>query len=333
MANRLVQHINSGYIAAANAMRPQGKQHRVVAYVESYDDILFWRSVLENLEDENTRYEVMLPSRTTLSKGKKMAMMNDLGPHLGECMIACVDADYDYLMQRATDCSRQLLDNPYVFHTHVYAIENYQCYAEGLHTVCVMATLNDRQLLDLPTFMHQYSQIVWPLFVWNIWSYRHGRFKEFSMGDMTAIISFHDINPLNPSKTLDYVRRQVNRKVAWLQQHFPEARADYAALRDELQQLGVTPQDTYLYIQGHSLVEGVILPLLGPICAMLRRDREREIRSLACHQKQMQNELSSYQHSQIPLDVALRKNTEFKRSTIYQQLLQSLRQGIKHPFS
>ena len=37
-------------------------------------------------------------------------------------------------------------------HTYAYAIENYQCYAEALHEVCVMATLNDHPLVDFVAF-------------------------------------------------------------------------------------------------------------------------------------------------------------------------------------
>ena len=96
---RLQDALNSSYVEAANRLRPRSARHRIVAYVESYDDVFFWRSVLQEFETEQYYFEVMLPSRTTLCRGKKTALMNTLGPSLGECMIACVDADYDWLMQ------------------------------------------------------------------------------------------------------------------------------------------------------------------------------------------------------------------------------------------
>lgn len=148
MARRLSQNLNSDFIAAANRMRGRGARQKIVVYVESYEDIFFWSNLLRPLETEQFYFEVMLPSRSTLCKGKKMAMANDLGPRLGGCMIACVDADYDYLMQGATETSAELCHNPYIFHTYYYAIENYQCYAPALHEVCVMATLNDRKIFD-----------------------------------------------------------------------------------------------------------------------------------------------------------------------------------------
>ena len=159
MAKGLKDNINSQWVNAANALRGKNARRRIVAYVESYDDIYFWRTVLSRFEDNHHYFEVMLPSKMNLTRGKKSVLMNfisgekcevrgekqspegHLSPHtsplspLGDDMIACVDADYDYLMQGATDQSKKVLKSPYVFHTYVYAIENFQCYAPSLHDV------------------------------------------------------------------------------------------------------------------------------------------------------------------------------------------------------
>ena len=122
---RLADNLNSLYIGAANKLKPKDARQKIVAYVESYADISFWRMVLDEFEDETRYFEIMLPSRSSLGKGKKLALMNQLGSHLGNYMIACVDADYDYLMQGVTPTSRMVNNHPYVFHTYAYAIENY----------------------------------------------------------------------------------------------------------------------------------------------------------------------------------------------------------------
>lgn len=324
MAKRLTDNISSSYIEAANRLKPKCKGRRVVAYVESYDDVLFWRSVLEEFETPELRFEVMLPSRNSLAKGKKLAMGHDLG----EGLIACVDADYDFLMQGRTEASQQLLSSPYVFHTYVYAIESYQCYAPGLHSACVMATLNDREIVDLEEFMRQYSVIVWPLLVWSVWLYRHGHYKQFSIMDMANEVGYHDINTYHPEETIEYVRRHVNKTVAWMQRNFPEAKKAYDPLKQELLSLGLTPETAYMYIQGHTLFDNVVLPLLNPICTVLRRERENEIKRLACHEKQRQNELSCYQHSVSPIDMMLKKGTKFRESEPYARLREDLQKFV-----
>ena len=324
---RLQEHLNSNYIELASRLRPKNAARKVVAYVESYDDVFFWRSVLQDFETERLKFEVMLPSRRTLSKGKKAALMNQLGPSLGKYMIACVDADYDYLMQGATEISRTLLSSPYILHTYAYAIENYQCYAPALHTACVMSTLNDRDLFSLEAFMEQYSQTVWPLFVWSIWLHRYGHANTYTISDFAQTVTFHDINPWHPENALEHLRGLVNKKVAWLQRKFPKAKDSYLKLRKSLQEeLGIRPADTYLYIQGHALMDGVVLPLLTPVCNILRKEREREISQLALHNQQKQNELSGYRHSQSSIDLMLRKSTAFKQSAPYKKL----REAIEH---
>lgn len=325
MKKRLQDHLSSGYIESANKLRSKRLKKRIVAYVESYDDVFFWRSILKKFENDEYYFEVMLPSRTSLSRGKKSALMNMLGPGLGEYMIACVDADYDWLLQGATEMSKTVCSNPYVIHTYAYAIENYQCYAPNLHTICVMSTLNDRVMIDLNAFMSEYSSIIWPLFVWNIWCYRYNNYSEFTMSEFCEVVTFRDVNPYHPENTLQAVKNRVNKKIAWLQRRFPEGKKTYAPLRAELLNMGLTPETTYLFMQGHSVFENVVMPLLTPVCTLLRKEREREIVKLAEHEIQRQNELACYQHSQAPVDDMLRKNTGFRTSKPYEWLSEDIK--------
>ena len=173
MSTSLKHNLTSAYLDAARKLSPKRARRRIVAYVESYDDIAFWRTLLSEFENEERYFQVMLPSATSLAKGKKMVLMNTLNTsELGRSLIACVDSDYDFLLQGATKVSHKINKNPYIFQTYGYAIENFHCFADSLHEVCVQATLNDRHILDFPAFLKRYSQIAYPLFLWNVWFYR-----------------------------------------------------------------------------------------------------------------------------------------------------------------
>lgn len=331
MARNLLSNINSAYIEAANRLRPRTHKKKVVAYVESYDDIFFWRSVLSDFEDEHTEFEVMLPSKSNLNRGKKTAMMNKLGESLGECMIACVDADLDYLLQAHTPSSAKMLGNPYVVHTYVYAIENYLCYAKSLHNVCVMATLNDRRIFDFEAYLRAYSEIIYELFVWLIWLHRHGRFNDMPLTTFNNITSVDQLNIYKPTDALERLRRSVNRKLAWLQQHVREAKGKLAPLKEELAQLGVHNDNTYLFIQGHHLMENVVDAAMTPVCTILRREREKEIKRLAGgNNQQMDNELSCYSHSQFTASQMIRRNTLYKDCNMYEMLKEHVRRVLAH---
>ena len=78
MPSRLRDNINSKYFEAANALTSKKARRRIVAYVESYDDIYFWRTVLTDFENEKRYFEVMLPSKINLTRGKKSVLMNFL---------------------------------------------------------------------------------------------------------------------------------------------------------------------------------------------------------------------------------------------------------------
>ena len=100
MATSLRDNLTSSYFNAAHKLYPKKARRRIIAYVESYDDIAFWRTLLEEFEDDEHYFQVMLPSATSLAKGKKMVLMNTLNTaELGRSLIACVDSDYDFLLQ------------------------------------------------------------------------------------------------------------------------------------------------------------------------------------------------------------------------------------------
>jgi hypothetical protein len=329
MGKRLSDNLSSLYFAAANSLKPKNSRKKIIAYVESYDDISFWRTLFAKYEDKTRYFEVMLPSQTTLAKGKKTVLMNDLGSKLGENMIACVDSDYDYLLQGATQTSTNIIENRYVFHTYAYAIENYQCYAEGLQEVCVMATLNDRHVIDFSAFMEEYSKIAYPLFIWSVWFYRNHILNEFSMMTFCSFVRIDTVSIHHPEHALNVMSKKVINKLRELEYHHPEALQEIDDMKKEFRTLGVYPENTYLFIQGHHIMDNVIMRLLVPVCNILRNEREQEIMRLAEHQMQMNNELTSYQRSQSDVDIILKKHTTYKSCELYKRIERDVENFLK----
>ena len=324
MGRRLNDSLNSRYLEAANRLNSKSSRRRIVAYVESYDDIFFWRTVLGRFEDSTRYFEVMLPSHDTLMRGKKSVLMNFIGNNTGPDMIACVDADYDFLMQGATETSRRILNSPYVFHTYAYSIENLQCYAPSLHDVCVMVTLNDHAIFDFEEFMRQFSVACYPLLVWSVLMYRTGRHSEFSLSNMCQIAELGKLNLSRAFDSIEHLRRKVQRKVSQLQHRYPEAKTPYLQLRKELAGLGVLPENTYLFMQGHHIFDAIVVPVLTRVCARLRLEREQEISRTSAHDTQRRNEMSCYEHSLMDIRAMLKKNMGYKDSPLFARLQQDV---------
>lgn len=329
MALSLRHNLTSAYLAAAGKLSPKKARRRIVAYVESYDDIAFWRTLLSEFENEERYFQVMLPSSTSLAKGKKMVLMNTLNTaELGRSLIACVDSDYDFLLQGATKVSHRINKSPYIFQTYGYAIENFHCYADSLHEVCVQATLNDRPVIDFPAFMRRYSQIAYPLFLWNVWFYRRHDTHTFPMHEFNACVRLPDVNLRHPDRCLEEVQRVVSARLSELEARFPKHIGGVERLGVELERLGLTPDTTYLYIQGHHLMDSVVLKLLTPVCTLLRREREQEIKRLAEHSAQFRNELTGYENSQVSVSVMLKKNSGYKNLYLYQWLKEDIQEFL-----
>lgn len=329
MGKRLTDNLSSLYIGAANSLKPKKAKRKIVAYVESYDDISFWRSLLSEYENDNRYFEVMLPSRSSLAKGKKTVLMNQLGKQLGENMIACVDSDYDYLLQGRTNTSKYMIESPYVLQTYAYAIENYHCYAEGLHEVCVTATLNDHKIIDFNEFMKLYSEIAYPLFIWSVWFYRKHILAEFSLLDFCSYVKLDQVSTRHPERSLEHMSKKVNKKLHDLERRHPEAADEIESMKVEFRSLGVTPQNTYMFIQGHHILDNVVMRLLVPVCTVLRREREQQIHDLALHSMQLHNELTNYQRSQVAVDVVIHKNTNYKSSPLYNMIRRDVEKFLK----
>lgn len=325
----LNRYITSDYISAANKLQGKKARRRIVAYVESYDDVLFWRMVLSQFENEKLYFEVMLPTQSTLNKGKRQALLALMRQGAGKDMIACVDADYDYLIQGNTHQSEFMLNNPYVIHTYVYAIENYQCYAPSLHNVCVMATLNDHILFDFNQFLSEYSRALFPLFVWSIMLYRKGEYHHFTITDFNIVATIKHMRISQMGEAVDKVRHKAFVKVKELQRKLPGRKEEYLKTKDSLLALGVTPETTYLYMQGHHLFDNVVAPTMQSVCDELRREREREIKSKALHSLQMQNELSAYTKAQSDISSMLKKNQGYTQSAPYQRMIADIDKLLK----
>lgn len=325
---KLTQNISSSYMTAANALRSQKERRKIVAYVESYDDVLFWRTILSQYENDKRYFEIMLPTRscdgkTLMGRGKKSAV-KCIMENTGKDMIACVDADYDYLLQGATENSRLMLSTPYVFHTVAYSIENLQCYAPNLHNVCVMSTLNDRRIFDFETFFSRFSEAVWPLFIWSVALYRKEQFNAMSISDMDQMMTVGKLNMDNAETILYKVRERVQHKIVELRKSHPDVAKTTGAIKEELKRLGVNSTNTYLFVHGHHLFDKIVVPIVGSVCSRLIREREQEIHNTSMHYTQMNNELSCYANSIQDIQSMLKKSTGYMMSPVLKMITSQL---------
>ena len=227
-----------------------------------------------------------------------------------------------------------MLENPYIFHTYAYAIENFQCYARGLHETCVMVTLNDRRIFDFERFLESYSRTIWPLFLWHMLFYvRHRKMSmHFDMAEFDKVIMLPSVRIQDPKWAIDYLGKKVRAKLFQLERRFKKFKDELDEMALYLNSLGVNESNTYLYIQGHHLFDLVVSPIVQSVCDALRNDRENEIRDRALHSEQARTEMACYENSLGKVKMMMKKNTStssLPNSRRYRRMWKSIWKGKK----
>ncbi len=196
-------------------------QRLVRVYVEGYEDVAFWRGIFDHFRNPYLRFEISVPDRGDLPKGKKVLLQTI--PRSSEELLLCVDSDFDYLFAGRTEQSRQVGAAQFMFHTYAYATENYLCYAPSLHNICVKATKNDTRIFDFVRFMHDYSTTIHPLFVWYAYSAQMASEHIFTLNDFKSAVrlGYLDIAD-NGARTLQWLARNVAKRQKLLEGRNPQ---------------------------------------------------------------------------------------------------------------
>ena len=302
-------------------------QRLVKVYVEGYEDVAFWRGIFDHFQNPYLRFEISVPDRGDLPKGKKVLMGTI--PRSSEELLLCVDSDFDYLFAGRTEQSREVLGARYMFHTYAYATENYLCYAPSLHNVCVKATKNDTRIFDFVQFMHDYSCTIYPLFIWYAFSAQLASENVFPLVDFKASvrIGYLDLEQ-NGARTIEWLQRNVEKREKLLQQRNPRMIEPMKRFEEQLRERGVRPENTYLFMHGHTLMDNVVMILLNSVCEKLRA---MSIARITASQKQgvaLKNEMSNYTNSLRSIRDVLLDNENYTKCPLYKRLQRDIERYI-----
>ena len=83
-------------------------------------------------------------------------------------------------------------------------------------------------------------------------------------------------------------------------------------------------------MQGHHIMDNVVMRLLTPVCTVLRREQEDLIKRKSMHATQRANELAGYENSALPVEAVLRKSTGFSGIFLYRWILDDLDRVFPH---
>lgn len=318
--SRLIDNISSDFFAAASRMK---RADRIMVYVEGYEDIAFWRSVLDEWETDGRKFEITTPVRGDMAKGKKVVL--SFAQQSGKNLLLCVDSDFDYLFADHNEQSRLVNNTKYLVQTYTYAIENLLCYPPSLDSIAVRATKNDSKIFDFEHFMTTYSQTIYPLFLWYIYAAYSNNPGVFPLSDFKGSVRLNYLEIDNDGEgTIEWLDRQVRKRLSQLENKYPEHRDSVARIEQMLQQRGVTPQTTHYYMQGHCLMDNVVKIVLSTVCDALRKQWIDRINASRIDGLTLRNELSSYNNTLRDIDSLLSDNIGYRRSEQFARIKKRL---------
>lgn len=314
--------LESGNVDLATLPQPlridDGKR-LVRVYVEGYEDVAFWRGIFDHFRNPYLRFEISVPTREDLPKGKKVLL--SMARDAGEGMLLCMDSDFDYLFGETDEQSRSIVESPFMFHTYAYATENYLCYAPSLHNVCVKATKNDTHIFDFVKFMEEYSRTVYPLFLWYVYSASRNTENVLTLLEFKASVrlGYLDITD-NGAHTIEWLARHVEQRVRSLERLYPQMTDDVGRFGEYLKGRGVEPEQTYLFMHGHTLMDNVVMIVLSGVCEKLRQMSIAKIVASSKEGVALKNEMSNYTNTLRSIRDVLLDNENYTSCPLYKRL-------------
>jgi hypothetical protein len=295
-----------------NGLRFLGKD--IVFYGEDKADEKFWTSLFNSLAPQlNIDFHYYTQDINGVSHtGKEMALK--FRPHLDNIFMLCLDSDYDYIISKTKfDISS------YIFQTYTYSTENYRCFAPSLSDLCKTATqTTDAITFDIEAFLKQYSEIVYPLFIYSV----ANKIRDFgfSISDFGSTVRLRGVFNIkdNGEAELDYVKNQVELKVAELRMLCPQA--DYDAAELIIQNKGIISSATYLVIKGHYLYDSVVVPLLKSIVGNIKAQIIKTLNEAG-----RKAEIATYNNSCLPIEYLLAENNNFLKCQVIEMIRSDIR--------
>lgn len=299
---------------ASNALRPKTEPKRVLVYVEDIDDVAFWHGILNPYEQQAAIKFRITPYSNSDNAATGKENLKKLFPNTGLFLIICLDGDYDYLLAENSNSAKEINQNPYIFQTYSYAMENLKCYAESLSNLCINATHNSmHDIIDFSKFLSDYSKIIHPLFVWNLYFTHIKQPDKFTISDFNKIVTIGNLSPDNYRFLLDDLKIAVEEKLLEFQND--NNVSEFAKNTPEL-----TDTNAYFFINGHALY-ATVLNFLIKVCNKLEHNHIEQIKRLTQTPKERSDKIQHYRNSTRSVETLLASNDKFKECFLFQKII------------
>lgn len=241
-------------------------------HLEGESDKYFWERVLKKYFPEGKFFFLSYSKNASQNRISGVEHCLKYRKYLSRRFFICIDSDYRYLLG-----AKHLDASGFVLQTYTYAIENHYCYSRILSRVCSEATGEECDLFDFRKFYTDYSNIIYPLFIWHLYLLRNtlpgmSKLKFNALLGNFPRIDLRD----NGELMLRSLRERVKAKLLKLERMYPGI--DIRRFYKDYKPYGLTKDTAYLFVRGHNIYDLTIN--IGRSCnrELLNRKRESLVR-------------------------------------------------------
>ena len=205
--------------------------YNLIVCIENYDDERFWSFIFSKVEILNPKFLDF--------DGK-----NNILPfenYFDKEFVACVDSDYDYILKKS------YLNNDYIFHTYVYAVENYCVCAESMNDL--KDTCNIISDLDFKSLLSKIGLTLKDALLYDIY------LKYSEQECQRNIFKFKNIpeNTLNETFILNQLEIEVFKMLENID------REVYVSYQNTItEDIHINENYLHLYMDGHNIFDSVL---------------------------------------------------------------------------
>jgi len=260
---------------AQNLVSQTRMQKRVLLMVENEEDGIFWTDVFQ-------KYAPNLPIKTKVPRehGSGKPILKKIQKALkspSPYVLFGYDSDSDFFL------NKDYLNEKYVFQTYAYSVENLRCIPQNLNRICQITTLSENLLLDFECFIKELSRIIYPMLLY-ILTEKNGEYKflkdsfkaleniDFTENGQQIIEKYHEILAEKLPENANIELNQTQSKIR------------------------ITPENAYLFFNGHTL-EDIILNILDKVIKQTKRKEKQNKSKQEC--KEYYNKTKKYDISTL----------------------------------
>ncbi len=279
----------SAFIQLGSKFRSIEQKEKVYVYVEDDMDIPFWRRFFKKHEE---RYEITIQPLQINQKelrGKTSLLSKIDLATLGPNKIICIDSDFDLIIPEYSVYSNDILSNKYIITTHLYSIESFKCHRSNLKQYIYQSTLCNNIVEDIDQIVSDFSILISNLFLILLVSiYKKDSF--YSLADFRNDLSNITYSKRGFEKSKAYIQERINKMARY--QALNSTRI--IALESYLKTCTFDRNDYYLLINGHDLMNIIIIPTLKFIARPLRSNKISLIKKLQESEERKKTLLEQY---------------------------------------